>query len=87
MPVFTPGIVLAGMFGALAGVAALAWRARRTAVVTFVFGLAPLFGFLLLEFDSPRFNTGYLAFTALGVALVVAAFALLDYSKAGSSSR
>ena len=87
MPVFTPGVVLAGLVGAVAGVIALVCGARRTALVTFVFAITPAFGFLLLEYDPPRFNTGYLAFIALGVALAVAVFALVNYSRKGISSR
>jgi hypothetical protein len=86
MPVFTPGIVLAGLVGAVAGVIALVGGARRTALVTLTFAITPTFGFLLLEYDPPRFNTGYLAFIALGVALVVAFFAFVDYSREGANS-
>ena len=47
MPVLTPAIALAVIAGAIGGAVALALRARRTALVTFTFSLAPLFGFLL----------------------------------------
>lgn len=81
MPVFTPGIVLAAAVGAAASIVALALQARRTALVALVFALTPLFGFLLLEYDPRRFDTGYLAFIAVGVALVVAVLAFADYSR------
>ena len=87
MPVFTPGIVLAGFVGAMGSVIALACKARRTALVTFVFALTPTFGFLLLEYDPPRFDRAYLAFIALGVALVVAVIAFSGYSKDRTNSR
>lgn len=45
----------------------------------------PGFGFLLLEYDPPRFDTGYLAFIALGVAFVVAALAFVDYRRGSES--
>ena len=87
MPVFTPGIVLAGIVGAVAAIIAFVCKARRTALVTFVFALVPTFGFILLEYDPPRFDTGYLAFIALGVALVVAVLAFVDYSRESTGSR
>ena len=81
MPVFTPAIVLAVLVGAVGGAVALALRARRTGLVTFIFALTPLVGFLLLEYDPWRFDTGYLAFVAVGVALMAAILALIDYSR------
>ncbi len=62
MPVFTPAIALAALAGAVGGTVALALQVRRTALVTFVFAVTPLFGFLLLEYGPGRFDTGYLAF-------------------------
>ena len=87
MPVFTPGIVLAGFFGAVAGIIALVSGARRIALVTFTFAVTPTFGFFLLEYDFPRFHTGYLAFVALVIALVVAVFAFVNYSRGRTGSR
>ena len=81
-PAFTPAFILAILFGAISGAIALALKARRTAVVAFAFSLTPLLGFLLLESFAERVRSGYIAFLALGAAVLVAASALVNYSKA-----
>lgn len=81
-PAFTPAFVLALLFGSTSGAIALVLKARRTAVVAFVFALTPLLGFLLLENVAERVGSGYVAFLALGAAALVAALALVSYAKA-----
>ena len=81
-PAFTPAFILAILFGAISGAIAIGLKARRTALVAFVFALTPLLGFLLLESLAERVRSGYIAFLALGAAVLIAALALASYSKA-----
>ncbi len=80
--VFTPAFVLAALFGATSGGLALALKARRTAIVAFVFALAPLCEFLLVQYVVERVGSGYIAFIPLGLAVAVAVWALIDYQRA-----
>jgi hypothetical protein len=81
-PAFTPAFMLALLFGALSGALALALKARRTAVLAFVFALTPLCGFLLMEYVAERVRTGYIVFVPLGLAFAIAVGVLVNYSKA-----
>lgn len=54
MPFFAAAIVLAAVFGASSGGLALGLKARRTAMVTFVFAVIPLVGWLILHFTGYR---------------------------------
>jgi hypothetical protein len=81
MPVFTGSIILAPLLGVVLGATALALGARRTAGVTFVFALVPACGFFVMENFSGYFRTGYVAFLPLVVAVAVAAWALISYSR------
>ena len=82
MPVFTAAIFLAVLFGATSGAIAMKLQARRTALVAFVFALAPLAGFLVMEHVVERFHNGHVTFVPLVAAAAVAVWALLDYSRA-----
>ena len=69
-PVFTPAIAASLVGGAIGGSVALISHAPRTAVVSFLFAIAPLAGFLLTRYMS---GSGYIGFLALGLAVVSAA--------------
>lgn len=71
-PVFTPAFLAAVFVGFLGGATALAFKARRTAVVAFVFALMPC-GFLLPE------RAGI---AVMGVGLSIAVWMTLDYLRA-----
>jgi hypothetical protein len=81
-PAFTPAFILAALFGFLSGAIALALKARRTAVVTFVFALTPFCGFLLMQYVAEPLQNGYVVFVPLALAAVFAAWVLINYSKA-----
>jgi hypothetical protein len=85
-PVFTGAIILAALFGTISGAIAIALKARRTAIVAFIFALTPLFGFLVMEYVAERVGTGYVTFIPLVLAIVVAAWALVDYSRGKDAS-
>jgi hypothetical protein len=85
-PVFTGALVLAALFGAISGAIAIALKARRTAMVAFIFALTPLFGFLTMEYVAERVGTGYVTFIPLVLAVVVAAWALVNYSRSKVAS-
>jgi hypothetical protein len=80
MPVFGGAMMLAAMFGIPAAATALALNAKRTAFVASVFVPVPFLGFLLLQQDFV--GSGYSAFLAPGVAVVVGVLALIHYSNA-----
>jgi hypothetical protein len=80
-PVFTGALILAALFGAISGAIAIAFKARRTALVAFIFALTPLCGFLVMEYVAERAGTGYVTFIPLVLAIAVAAWALVDYSR------
>lgn len=83
--VFSGAFMLAALVGTLASVVAFALDARRTALVTFTFGFAPLLEFLVLEgraFERILDGYGVLAIVSpLALAVVVAALAVLHYLK------
>jgi hypothetical protein len=81
VPAFTGALILALIFGIPSSAIALGLKAKRTALVTLVFAPTPLCGFLLMQHASELVGSGYIAFLALGVAILAAALALLDYSK------
>ena len=81
MPVFTASLILSIASGVPSGLIALSLKARRTALVAFAFAPVPLCGFLLLEHAAHFVGSGYIAFLALGVAILVAAWAVIDYSR------
>ncbi len=81
-PVFTAAFILAALFGAVSGAVVLALKARRTAIVSFVFALAPFCGFLLMQYVVERVGSSLVVFIPLGLAIASAAWALVDYSKA-----
>lgn len=86
--VFTPAIILAALIGTFGGVVAIALSANRTGLVAFTFGLAPLLGFLVLEYVPGRVLYGYVVFVPLAVAVMCAVLAVLNYSKGrGARSR
>lgn len=73
---FTPVLVLSALLGAIGVAFALGSSAKRTALVTAVFALVPL-GQLLME----RFFESTLSvLVPAALAIVTAAWALLDYS-------
>jgi uncharacterized protein YqhQ len=80
-PVFTGALVLAAFFGAISGAIALALKARRTALMAFIFALTPLCGFLILENVVERVGTGYVMFIPIVAAFAIAVWVLVDYSK------
>lgn len=79
MPVFTAAILAALLIGAAFSAIAASLGAPRTAGVTLVFSLAPLFGFLVLENLTEHFGTGYVAFAPWVAATGVAAFVAINY--------
>jgi MFS family permease len=81
-PVFAGGFILAPLFGAVSGGISLALKAKRTAIVAFVFSLTPLCGFLLLQYVAERLQNGYVFFVPLGLALLIGALVLVSYSRA-----
>jgi hypothetical protein len=85
MPAFTAALILAMLFGVPSSAIAFGLKAKRTALVTLVFAPTPIFGFLLMENASHLVGSGYIAFLALGAAFLIAALALVDYSKARRS--
>lgn len=80
MPVFTGSVVLSIFFGVPSGIIALSLKAKRTAIVAFVFAPVPALGLLLLEQDL--LGGGYMAFLSPCVAAVIAALALIHYARA-----
>jgi hypothetical protein len=81
-PAFTPAIILAVLFGVLSGAIALALKAKRTAIVAFVFAVTPFCGFLLMQYAAEPLRNGYVVFAPLALATGVAVFALINYSRA-----
>ena len=86
IPAFTPALMLAALFGTISGAIALALKARRTAVVAFVFALTPFCGFVLIQYVAERVRSGYVSFVPLVVAFSIALWALINYSKARRSA-
>jgi hypothetical protein len=82
MPVFTGAIIVAPLIGFAFAVISAALGARRTAAVTFAFALVPFCGFLVMETLSEHVGTGYVAFAPLVAAVVLAAWAVGNYSHA-----
>lgn len=81
MPAFTGAIIVAPFVGMILGAIAAALGARRTAAVTLVFAVVPACGFYVMEKFSDYFGTGYVAFFPLAVAVAVAAWVLISYSR------
>jgi hypothetical protein len=82
MPMFTPAFMLAALFGSLSGAIALTLKARRTAMVAFVFALVPLLGFLLMQYAAEPLRSIYVVFVPLGLAVALAAWSFRNYLKA-----
>ena len=85
MPAFTAALILAILCGAISGSIALGLKARRSAMVAFVFALTPLGGFLMLEHVVERVHNGYVMFVPLGLAFMIAVWVLRNYLKTKSS--
>lgn len=79
MPVFTGAMIAALLLGVAFGAMAASLGARRTAGVTLLFALAPLFGFFVMENSAAYFRTGYVAFAPFLVAIVVAVWVATNY--------
>lgn len=69
MPVFTPAIAVALLAGAIGGSLAYVLHAPRVAFAAFMFALAPLLGFAMMQSEV---ETGYAAFIPWVVAALVA---------------
>src|SRR5690606_1291758 len=81
MPVFTGAIAAALLVGVVFSAIAASLGARRTAGVTLLFALVPLFGFLILENVAQYFGTGYVAFVPWIAAIGVVAWMAINYSR------
>lgn len=81
-PVFTPAFVAALIVGAVCGGTALSLKAKRTALVAFVFALTPLCFHFLVDYAPARLHSNYAVIAALAIAVIVAVFALVDYARA-----
>lgn len=74
--VFTPVVVVAATFGAIAAVVAAVSGSKRTALVAAVFALVPFSQLLVETFSSVE----PLVFLPLLLALAIAAWAFIDYA-------
>lgn len=81
-PAFTPAFALAAFFGGLSGTLALALKARRTAIVAFVFALTPFCGFLVMQYLVEQLRNSFVFFIPLLFAIAVATWAFVSYSRA-----
>lgn len=76
-PVFGAAIVLAVIGGLIGGTIALVLKARRTALVAFIFALTPLLFFLALAYDGN--GDSYLVLLPVAVAIAAAVMVLFDF--------